>query len=164
MGAMKVAPSCGKASLKRLSAVEVVSARPLKRSKKTLAHLTAAATATCVPTRELSSKVVVGASGSKGMTFAKKMAMPIGKCHVPAIGAMAAASSEQSQESLPHGRAAWDSIAKITSRSEPRGQSSRASLASSVPRLEPEALLQVTAPLDIGGASIFYVTTTVATG
>jgi hypothetical protein len=74
------------------------------------------------------------------------------------------ASSEESQESSPHGRAAWDSTTEITSRSEPHSQSSRASLPDSVPRLELEAPLQITAPLDIGGASVFDVTAAVATG
>jgi hypothetical protein len=77
-----------------------------------------------VPTEALSSKVVVGASGSKGTICAKKTAMLLRKCHVPAIGATVAASSEESQESSPHGRAAQDSTAEIASRSEPHGQSS----------------------------------------
>jgi hypothetical protein len=33
----------------------------------------------------------------------KKMVMPVRKCRVLAIGAMVAASSEESQESSPHG-------------------------------------------------------------
>jgi hypothetical protein len=126
-------------------------------------HPAVVATTTRVPAEALSSKVAVGASGSKGTASAKKMAMPVRKRHVPAIGAMAVASSEESQESPPHGRAARNSMAEIMSRSGPHGQSSRASLLGSVPRLEPEALLQVTAPLDIGGASILNVTTAVAT-
>jgi hypothetical protein len=127
-------------------------------------HPVAVATITCVPTRALSSKVTVGASGSKGAASAKKMVMPVRKHRVPAIGAMAAASSEESQESLPHGRVAQDSTVEITSRSEPRGQSSRDSLPSSVPRLEPEAPLQVTTPLDVGGASVLNVTIAVDIG
>jgi hypothetical protein len=150
MDAAKIAPSRGKA-------------RPLKQSKKTMVHLVAVNT-TRVSARALSYKVVASASGAKGMANVKKIMMPIRKRHVPAIGAMAVASSEESQESSPHGRAARDSMAKITSRSKPRGQSSWASLPSSVPRVEPEAPLQVTAPLDIGGASILDVTTAVATG
>jgi hypothetical protein len=77
---------------------------------------------------------------------------------------MAAASSKESQESSPHGRAAQDSTTKIMSRLEPRGQSSQALLPGSMPRLEPEAPLQVTTPLDVGGASVLNVTTVVATG
>jgi hypothetical protein len=130
-----------------------------------MAHPAAAATTTtCVPTGALSSKVVVGASSSKGATSAKKTAMPIHKSRILAIGAMVVASSKESQESSPHGREARDSTAEITLRSEPHCQSSRASLPGSVPRLEPEALLQVTAPLDIGGASILDVTTAVTIG
>jgi hypothetical protein len=89
----------------------------------------------------LSSKVAASASGSMGAASAKKTAMPIRKRHIPTIGGMAAASSEESQESSPHGRAARDSTTEITSRSKPCSQSSRASLPGSVPRLEPEALL-----------------------
>jgi hypothetical protein len=77
---------------------------------------------------------------------------------------MAAASLEESQESSPHGRVARDSTTKITSRSEPRGQSSQASLPGSMPGLEAEAPLQVTAPLDVGGASFLNVTTAIAIG
>jgi hypothetical protein len=88
MEAPKVAPSWAKASLKRQSPAEVASARPLKQSKKTMAHLAVAATTTCVPARALSSKVVAGASDSKGVPNVKKMAMPIRKHRVPAIGAM----------------------------------------------------------------------------
>jgi hypothetical protein len=93
MEATKVAPSWGKASLKRPSTAEVASTRPLKQSKKTMAHPVAAVITTHVPVRALSSKVAVGASGSRGMASVKKMAMPIHKCHVPATGTMAAASS-----------------------------------------------------------------------
>jgi hypothetical protein len=49
MVAAKVALSRGKASLKRPSVVEVVSARPLKQSKKTLVHPAPAMTTTRVP-------------------------------------------------------------------------------------------------------------------
>jgi hypothetical protein len=100
---VKIAPSRGKASLKRLSATEVASARPLKQSKRTMAHPVAAVTATRVPTGVLSSKVNASASGSKGAVDAKKTAMPVRKHHVRTIGAMAAASLEESQESSPHG-------------------------------------------------------------
>jgi hypothetical protein len=142
----------------------VVSARPLKQSKKNMVHPAAAVTTARVPIRALSSKVAAGASGSKGAASAKKAVMSICKHCIAAIGAMAVASSEESQESSPHGRVAWDSMAEIMSRLEPRDQSSWASLPGSVPRLEPEAPLQVTAPLDIGGGSVLDVTTTVATG
>jgi hypothetical protein len=142
----------------------VVSARPLKQSKKNMVHPAAAVTTAHVPIRALSSKVAAGASGSKGAASAKKAVMSICKHCIAAIGAMAVASSEESQESSPHGRAAWDSMAEIMSRLEPRDQSSWASLPGSVPRLEPEAPLQVTAPLDIGGGSVLDVTTTITTG
>jgi hypothetical protein len=150
MEAVKVAPSQGKPNLKRPSATEVASARPLKQSKITMVHLVAAANTTRVPAGALSSKVIAGASGSMGVASAKKMVMPICKYRVPTTGAMAAASSEESQELSPHGRATQDSTTKIMSRSEPRGQSSWASLSGSMPMLEPEAPLQVVAPLDIG--------------
>jgi hypothetical protein len=55
-------------------------------------------------------------------------------------------------------------MAEIVLRSEPCGQSSQASLSRSVPRLELEAPLQITAPLNTGGVSILDVTTVVATG
>jgi hypothetical protein len=108
MEAAKVAPSWGKPSLKRLSAAEVASARPLKQSKITMVHLVAAVNTTRVPAGALSSKVIAGASGSMGVASAKKTVMPICKHRVPATGAMAAASSEESQESSPHGRATQD--------------------------------------------------------
>jgi hypothetical protein len=106
-----------------------------------MAHPTAAGTTTRVPVRALSSKVAANASGSKGTVSAKKTVMPIRKHRVPAIGAMAAMSSKESQESSPHGRAAQDSMTKIASRSKPHYQSSRASLPGSMSRLEPEAPL-----------------------
>jgi hypothetical protein len=127
-------------------------------------HLAVAATTTHVPAGALSSKVAAGAPGSKGAASAKKMVVLVHRSHVPAIGAMVVASSEESQESLPHGRVAQDSTTEIMSRSEPCGQSSQASLPSSVPRLEPEAPLEVTAPLDVGGALVLNVTTAIATG
>jgi hypothetical protein len=82
MDAVKIAPSWGQASLKRPFAAEVASARPLKQSKKTVAHPTAVATTTCVPTGALSSKVAVSASGSKGAISAKKTVMPVCKHRV----------------------------------------------------------------------------------
>jgi hypothetical protein len=91
--AVKIAPSRGKASLKRL----------LKQSKKTVAHPVVVATTTRVPAGALSSKVAAGAFGSKSAASAKKTSMPICKRRVPATGAMASASLEDSQESLPHG-------------------------------------------------------------
>jgi hypothetical protein len=107
-----------------------------------MVHQAVAVTTTRVPVGALSSKVAASASGSKGVASAKKMVMPIRKHHVPATGVMAVASSEESQESSPHGRAARDSTTKIMLRSEPRGQSSQASLPSSLARLEPEAPLK----------------------
>jgi hypothetical protein len=56
----------------------------------------AVAITTRVPVGALGSKVAIGASGSKGMTSAKKAAMPVHKHHVLDIGAMAVASSEES--------------------------------------------------------------------
>jgi hypothetical protein len=84
----------------------VALARPLKQSKKAMAHPTVAATTTCLPAEALISKVAAGASVSTGADSAKKTVMPVCKHHIPAIGAMAAASSEESQESLSHGQAA----------------------------------------------------------
>jgi hypothetical protein len=164
MEAVKVAPSRGKASLKRSSVTEVVSARPLKQSKKIMARPATTTTTTRVPVGALSSKVPVGASGSKGTTSVKKTVIPIHKRRIPAIGAMAVASLEESQESSLHSRSAQDSTAEIASRSEPHSQSSWASLPGSVPRLEPEAPLQITAPLDIGTTSILDVITAIAMG
>jgi hypothetical protein len=89
-----------------------------------MAHAVVVATTTRVPAGALSSKVTVGASGSKGAVGAKKTALAIHKRRVPSIGVMAAASSEESQESSPHSRVAQDSTTEITSRLEPRGQSS----------------------------------------
>jgi hypothetical protein len=129
-----------------------------------MAHSAAVAATTRVPVRALSSKVAAGVSGSKGTASAKKTMMHIRKHCVPTIRAMSAASSEESQESSPHSRAAQDSTVEITLRSEPHDQSSWASLPGSMPRLEPKALLQVTAPLDIGEASILDVTNAIATG
>jgi hypothetical protein len=143
--------------------MEVALARPLKQSKKTMAHLEAAETTTRVPNGALSSKVAAEASSSKGTASAKDTGMPVHKRHVPAIGAMVAASLKESQESSPHGRTAVVTT-EITSKSEPHGQSSWASLPGSMPRLELVATLQVIAPLGIGGSSILDVTTAVATG
>jgi hypothetical protein len=157
MEAVKAPPSWGKTSLKRPFAAEVTSVRPLKQSKKATLCPVVAVTTTCVSAGVWSSNVAAGASSSKGMAGAKKAAMPIRKRCIPAIGTMVAESLEESQESSSHGQATWVSTAKIVSRSEPRGQSSRASLLDSAPRLEPELL-------DTAGASILDVTTAVATG
>jgi hypothetical protein len=89
-----------------------------------MAHPVVAETTTHDPARALSSKVTIGASGSKGAAGAKKTALAIHKRRVPSIEVMAVASSEESQESSPHSRAAQDSMTEITSRSEPHGQSS----------------------------------------
>jgi hypothetical protein len=72
----------------------VAPATPLKLSKKTMAHPVAAATTTHVPSGALSSKVPAGAPSSKRVSSAKKTVMPIRQHHVPAIGAMAVASSK----------------------------------------------------------------------
>jgi hypothetical protein len=112
----------GKSSLKQLSSTEVASTRLLKQSKKTVKHLVAVATTTCVPARAFSSKVAVGASSPKGAASAKKIAMPVHKCRIPAIAAMATTSSEESLELPPHGRVARDSTAEITSRLDPCSQ------------------------------------------
>jgi hypothetical protein len=86
-----------------------------------MAHPAAVETTTCVPIRALSPKVATGASGSKGTATTKKTMMPVRKCCAPTIEAMVAASLKESQESLPHGRAAQDSTTEIASRSGPRG-------------------------------------------
>jgi hypothetical protein len=164
---MKVAPSRGKANLKRPSAMEVASARPLKHSKKAMAQpavTTTIAITTCVPAGSLGSKGAAGASGSKDMASAKKMAVHVHERYVPAIVEMAGASSKESQESSPHNLTARDSAPEIASRSDPRGQSSRASFPDSVPRLVSEASLQIIVPFGIDGASIPDVTTTITIG
>jgi hypothetical protein len=66
----KASASRGKASLKRLSDAEVVSTRPVKLSKKTISHLTVAATTTCVAIGALGPKGATSASGSKGTASA----------------------------------------------------------------------------------------------
>jgi hypothetical protein len=129
-----------------------------------MAYLAAMVTTTHVPARALSCKVAAGAFGSKSATNAKKTVMPVRKCRIPGIGYMVAASSEEFLESSPHGHAAWDLMAEIASRSEPHGQSFRALLPGFMPRLEPEASLQITAPLDNGRVSILDVTTTIMIG
>jgi hypothetical protein len=74
--ATKIAPSQGKDGLRRLSTVEVASAKQLKQSKQTVAYSVAASTTTRLPTAALSSKVVAGASGSKGAASVTKMQCP----------------------------------------------------------------------------------------
>jgi hypothetical protein len=106
MEAAKVAPSRGKVGLKWPSTAEVALARPLKQSKKAMAHPVAVATTTRFPAGALSSKVAAVASSSKGAASAKKMVMPVCKHHVPAIGSMAAASLKESQEMLLHSQVA----------------------------------------------------------
>jgi hypothetical protein len=129
-----------------------------------MVHPAAAVTTTCVPARALSSMVVAGATSSKGWPVQRKWRCPPVNVMFLLLEPWQAVSSEESQESSLHGRATQDSTAKIGSWSAPRGQSSQASLPSFVLRLELEAPLQITAPLDIGGVSILDVTTTVATG
>jgi hypothetical protein len=83
------------------------------------------------------------------MVGAKKAASSVKKCHVPAIGAMARTSSEESQESSPRGQVVQTSAPEFLSRSEPRGQSQPAL----VQRPYPEASLQIGAPFSAGGVS-----------
>jgi hypothetical protein len=109
-------------------------------------------------------EVAADASGSKGATSMKKIAMSVYKRRVPAIGAMLVASSKEFQESSPHDQAAWDSTTEIALGSEHHGQSSRASLPVSALRLEPESSLQITTTFDTGGVEIVDVTTAVTTG
>jgi hypothetical protein len=100
--ATKATPSQGKGSLKQPFAAEVASARPLKQSKKAMSHPAAVATTTCVPAGALNSKVATSAFASKGAASAMKTPMPIHKHRVPAIGAMAAVSSEEFLELSSH--------------------------------------------------------------
>jgi hypothetical protein len=90
----KVAPSHEKTGLKRPSAMEVASAKPLKQSKK--ATTPPATVVAYAPSGALGSKVAVVAYGSKGMASVKKMAVPIHKWRVPSIGVMTGASSKES--------------------------------------------------------------------
>jgi hypothetical protein len=103
--------------LKRPSDAEVASAQPVKQTKKAMFRPIATTTAT---------GMVAWVSGSKVVADAKKIVMPAPKCHVPAIGVMAEASSTESQESLPHGQAAWDSLPENKSISEPHSLSPQA--------------------------------------
>jgi hypothetical protein len=119
---MKATPSRGKAGLKQPSAAEVASARPLKQSKNTT--VPPATVVTHVPTGASGSKAAAIASSSKGVASVEKTVVHIHKCCVPMIGAMTGVSSEESQESMPHGQVAQDSALEIASRLEPHGQSS----------------------------------------
>jgi hypothetical protein len=127
----------GKGGLKRLSDVEVASARPVKQTKKTMFRPTA--TATVVGT-------VAVVSESKVATGMKRTAMPTRKPRVPAFGVMVEASSTESQESSPHGLTAQDSLPKNVSMPEPHGLSPRASVPDIMPSAEPRASLQITTP------------------
>jgi hypothetical protein len=74
------------------------------------------------------------------------------------IGAMAGACLEESWVSLPHGQTTGGSTRPTALRPEPQGQSLRASLSDLAPRLEPEASLQILAPLGTGGVSTGFST------
>jgi hypothetical protein len=95
------------------------------------------------------SKSTGGTLSLKATVGAKKAAMPVKKCCVPMIGAMDGISSEESQESSPHGQAVRASAAKIESRPEPHRQFPMAS----VLRPNPEASLHIAAPLGAGEVS-----------
>jgi hypothetical protein len=69
---------------------------------------------------------------------------------------MVEASLEESQESSPHNQTTRDSARATAPRPEPCGQSSRASVPDSTPSLEPEALLQITMLVGVGGVSTGY--------
>jgi hypothetical protein len=91
----------GETSLKRPSDAEVASAIPVKQSKKTVANPSVVTTA---------ARIVVGASGSKSATSAKKVAAPVRKCHISASRMLAEASSDESHESSPYGQMPRDSL------------------------------------------------------
>jgi hypothetical protein len=87
---------------------------------------------------------------------AKKATTSVRKRIIPTIGVLAEISSEESQESSPHGQAFRASAPKVQSRSEACGQSSEPrgrSPTASVLRSNPEASLHIMAPLGAGGVS-----------
>jgi hypothetical protein len=106
-------------------------------------------------------KATGGTSSLNAAPGVKRLSQPL-KNAVPVIGAMAGISLEESQESSPYSQAVRDSVPEIESRLEPHSQSSLAS----VPRLDPEATLCISAPLGAGGVStgrsriIFYIVLT----
>jgi hypothetical protein len=102
--------------------------RLVKLSKKTVSCPMAATTTMCIAIGASDHKGAVGALGSKGAacalgskdaTSVKKAAAPIQKCHVPAIGVMAEASSAESQELSPHGQVLQDSTPEFASMPKP---------------------------------------------
>jgi hypothetical protein len=137
-------------------------AKPVKLSKQIVPRAIAAAAAVHA-TLEVSglksvagasgSKIIGGVSGSKPVVAVKKAFVPIKKHRILAIGAVAGASSEESLESSPHSQTTRDPMCVTVLRSEPRGQSSRASLSDSAPSLEPESSLQIMTSLGTGGVS-----------
>jgi hypothetical protein len=95
--------------------------------------------------------------GSKTAAGVKKATTSAKKHIVPAIGALAKISSEESQESSPHGQAFRASAPEVQSRLEPYGKSSEPhckSPVASVPGPDPEASLGIAAPLRAGSVSI----------
>jgi hypothetical protein len=99
-------------------------------------------------------RAVAGASRSKGAAGAKKVVVPIQKCCIPASRMLAEASSAESHESSPHGQTPRDSLPKAVLRPEPEA----------MPRLGPEASLQITPTTDTGGASISDFVATITAG
>jgi hypothetical protein len=154
-----------KRGLKQSSNTNVASVKSVKLSKKTLPRaITSGAAAygtlglfgsknapgASVPGAGggvSGSKAVAGFLVSKATSGAKKAAAPSNKHHIPMVGAMAELSSEESQESSPHGQAVQISALKIVS--EPRVQSPGASR----PRPDSRALPKIVAPLGVGGGS-----------
>jgi hypothetical protein len=88
--------------------------------------------------------VNVGASRSKGVASAQKVAAPVRKRDVPALHMLAGACSAESHESSPHNQAPRDSLPETMSRLKPEA----------VLRSGLEALLQITPAAGVCGASI----------
>jgi hypothetical protein len=137
-----------KGGLKWSSDADISSAKFVKLSKSIVPHAISSAAAARITLEMHSLKSVSSASGSKAgggglgsltVPRAKKAAPSAKKCIVPAIGALAAISSEGTQELSPHGQAH-----EVQSRVEPRGRSSEPrvqSVTTSVLRSNPEASL-----------------------
>jgi hypothetical protein len=168
-----------KIGLKRLSDANVASPKSMKLSKKTIRHMIAsmaAARGTILASGSKTapgasdlvatgghprSKTIRGTSGSKtaggvlvskGAAGSKKATTPIKKHRVPPTGAMAGASSKESQDSLPRGPTIRIVAPEILLRSEPRSQSPPASVLGP----NPLAALQTTTPFGAGGASTCF--------
>jgi hypothetical protein len=106
--------------LKRPTEAEVASARPVKQSKK------------IVRNPAVATRVVVGASSSKGAAGMKRVAAPIQKCCIPGLRMLAEASSTE-----PRGL-----LHENISRPEP----------ATVTRSEPEPPLEITPTTGTSGA------------